>query len=377
MRATVDTSWVWVGGLIATLLGVLACTDETAQHFPNYVPPVAQGGQGGQSDQPAQAGQPPDTSHWSWQACGTLDYVVKDASGRVHPTTAVAVSPDGAWLLAATGYGTTLFRLDPELEHSKLVREDVNRLYWYGLFSNDSTRFAISGDGPSVVDISSGDLLWKPSPSPGVQVGCYTAHLAFSNAGAYVAGADFGFSVQVRNTKDFTVERELPAPTCNSSAAFSPDDTLLATSEPALYRTSDWTRLWPEAPAASMSPPEESPYDVVQFSPDGSYLVVSKCTFPAWNCRHIAYSLDRGAPGTEYPLARPLLGFSADGSWLIAGGGLLHRPTQTLRQLDPNADAEADAGVGAGAITAGTFEPNGDIIVGRADGTMQRWCRRP
>jgi hypothetical protein len=56
--------------------------------------------------------------------------------------------------------------------------------------------------------------------------------------------------------------------------------------------------------------------------------------------------------------------FSPEGSWIVAGGTLLHLPSGDVRKLD------ADM-----MTTTALFTPDGDIIAGSADDVLTRYCR--
>ena len=68
----------------------------------------------------------------------------------------------------------------------------------------------------------------------------------------------------------------------------------------------------------------------------------------------------RGLP----ELQAPHPSFSPEGSWIVAGGTLLHLPSGDVRKLDPDL-----------ATTTALFTPEGDISAGSADNVLTRYCR--
>jgi len=76
-------------------------------------------------------------------------------------------------------------------------------------------------------------------------------------------------------------------------------------------------------------------------------------------------SVDTGAVLRGLPeLQSPHPSFSPEGSWIVAGGTLLHLPSGDVRKLDPDL-----------ATTTALFTPDGDIIAGSADDVLTRYCR--
>jgi hypothetical protein len=101
-----------------------------------------------------------------------------------------------------------------------------------------------------------------------------------------------------------------------------------------------------------------SPRTDVEFSPDGRRLLITTCGDAA-GCQTSWWN---GASLPGLTARRPHV--SAEGHWIVAGGVLLHEPSGETRTFD------ADARVAV-------FAPNGDIITGRPDGSMARFCRGP
>ena len=155
------------------------------------------------------------------------------------------------------------------------------------------------------------------------------------------------------------------------AVAFSRDDRLMATSGAALYRTAPnadgWRKLWS---AVVPAPPDNDGItdglaNDVSFSPDERQLLVSRCTETSAGCVVSLLSVDTGAVLRGLPeLQSAHPSFSPEGSWIVAGGTLLHLPSGDVRKLDPDL-----------ATTTALFTPDGDIIAGSADDVLTRYCR--
>jgi hypothetical protein len=92
-------------------------------------------------------------------------------------------------------------------------------------------------------------------------------------------------------------------------------------------------------------------------------LLVSRCT--QTSCLVNLLGVETGAILRALPeLQAPHPSFSPDGSWIVAGGTLLHLSSGDVRELDP-----------AVATTTALFAPDGDIIAGSADDVLTRYCR--
>jgi hypothetical protein len=139
----------------------------------------------------------------------------------------------------------------------------------------------------------------------------------------------------------------------------------LATSGPELYRTSDWSRVWPQdvipRPSDTLG---SSFFDDVRFTPDDKSLLLTSCTRYDEQCTHALYDLN----GTLIRKLPELTGvravFSREGHWIVSGNALLHVPTNELRSFEQKARLS-------------TFAPNGDIVSVLSDNTLARYCRAP
>jgi hypothetical protein len=156
------------------------------------------------------------------------------------------------------------------------------------------------------------------------------------------------------------------------AVAFSRDERLMATSGAALYQTAPtadgWRQLWAfDVP----KPTEDAPFawwaNDVAFSPDETQVLVSQCISRGACEAPVLLSAQTGALLRHLPeLQAPHPSFSPDGSWVVAGGTLLHLASGDVRTLDPTAQP-----------TVALFTPEGDIITGSADDVLTRYCRSP
>jgi hypothetical protein len=182
-----------------------------------------------------------------------------------------------------------------------------------------------------------------------------------------VAGAGYRSSVEVFTVDGLAFAADLPSRHCNSAAAFSKDESLVATSGPELYRTDGWQRIWPrDLPAKTETTfGNSSPFDSVRFAPGEKEFLVSRCENEKPYCAHSLYSVDTGASRGELPLRARRPSFSPGGRWVVAGDTLLDLPA-----------GRASTMVAPGASES-IFAPNGDIIAGGVDGSLTRYCREP
>jgi WD40 repeat protein len=357
-----------LGVLLASLF-VAACSSSAADPTFHWVP-AGQGGSGSEvpAAQAGAAGAAENTSGWSWQKCGTLPAVVEPTDPLARGLMAVSVSPDGNWLVSTTGEQAYLWQLQPVFEDSVMFRLLDSGLELYGAFSDDSQSVIISGDDVAVFDVNTRALLGRPMLSPGIIVGCYSAFLAPAHRQPWFAGSHWDLSVTVWSGLDFQTLVKLPAPNCNIAAAFSADDSLLATSAAQLYRTSDWSLLWPPgAPLFGEPTRDDFPLlDSVQFVPGGTQVLLTHCAGPSprVECRNSLFSTRTGELRATLPLVAARPSFSSDGSWLVAGGEAYHFASGSKRVLVHE-------------MPAGSFTPQGNIVLGGSDGSLELWCRTP
>jgi WD40 repeat protein len=288
----------------------------------------------------------------------------------------LALSADGAVLVSnilnRAGFG---FRLAASFRDSRLIWSMSSEVNVDVDVSTDGEMAAIGGDGRGLYSAVDGRILWPPPTPPPSLLACATEGLHFSPKRTWAAGSSYERTVDVFALRGApgTASREpilrLPA-ACGDAATFSRDERLMATSTPALYRTAataaGWQRVW-SAPISSLP---SSGFDFagwandVRFSPDETQLLVSRCDQSAV-CVARLVSVATGEVSQTLPAlqsAHP--SFSPEGSWIVAGGTLLHLPSGDVRTFDP-----------AVTTTTALFTPDGDIIAASGDGVLTRYCR--
>jgi WD40 repeat protein len=230
---------------------------------------------------------------------------------------------------------------------------------------------AISGDLWAVFSAGEGAYLASPIAPPNVMAGCWFTSVRFSPVTGFTSVGMNGATFSVFDGLNQQPILQLPTQSCNGRSSFSPDGTLLATSAPELYRTSDGSRLWP-AQVVPGPPPIPQFFDAfrdVQFSPAGDSLLLSDCPLAAVDggtlCQHSLYSVATGAEERVLPeLTSQRAHFSPEGNWVVSGNTVLHLPTNESLQFDP-------------AAQIATFTPAGDIIAILNDATLALYCRTP
>ena len=278
--------------------------------------------------------------------------------------TDLSVSKDGTWLLTAEIQLAFLWRLDPDFGQSTILSANGvpgSSLLYDARFSTDGSEQVLSGDGYVALSTSTNDVLLGGLGNPSA-FSCVTA-ARLSRLGDRLLLGGYDFDVHVLRTSDNTDIAQLPTGGCTARAVFNADETLVATSEPGLYRASDWSPLWRSAGPSTGGAARLEPLADVQFSPDQTELLVSQCLGDIRPpCAHARYSVADGSllrnlPGLQGTRAR----FSPDGSWVVSGTTLLHLADDEQRVFDPLS------------ILA-TFAPNGDIIALLADNSLARYC---
>jgi hypothetical protein len=289
-------------------------------------------------------------------------------------TSDLAISRDGSLLLHnLRGFAAFGIRVAPSFSDSQVlwdVRVEINLSVEV---STDGRLAAVGGDGRAIYDARDGQVVWDASPPPPEvpeQI-CLLDRLRFSPKATWLAGSDYSRKLQifpVNGAKPWEPLLELPA-NCDAPA-FSRDERLMATSAAALYRTGaasiDWEQVWsspfpvPDSPNFDYGPKD------VQFSPDSTQLLVSRCNDLNGPCTTTLLSVATGAISRQVPeLTGPHPSFSPEGSWIVAANQLLHLPSGEVRSLGAEADPSSPS----------IFTPSGDIIAGSASGALTLYCR--
>jgi WD40 repeat protein len=276
----------------------------------------------------------------------------------------MAASSDGTHLLV----GTTLWRIDSDFVESNIVSAQGRGIRIDDAFSPDGTEYVVSGDlFDGIESTDTGALLEYPGPPPpNVLLGpdCFVtgARLSPHNDWFLVGAYQSFYSVNVLNIDDNTEVVRLPTTRCSARAVFNADETLVVTTDPALYRVSDWSTVWNSA-SVDDTASGGGFWDDVQIRPNANEILVSHCGTAG--CLHALYSLTDGSMLSTLPeLTSNRAKFSPEGNWVVSGATLLHLPDGQQRVLDP-------------APFLATFVPNGDVIALLADNTLARYCRAP
>jgi WD40 repeat protein len=308
----------------------------------------------------------------SWEECGTLT-LDPDPAQPKRKVTGLAVSPDGRLLVGLAMVRGHAWRLADKLEDSTYAWPVETGNEMYAEFSPDGSLVAISGDGPALIDAASGEEVFSPALPPAQApvldgAGAYMAFFDFSLDGRRVAGSDYEYAVEVLDTTTHERLATLPSGGLNTGAAFSPDGAFVATGVPELYRTSDWTRVWPptvthEGPLDPTNAPGIYPLDNVVFMPDGKRLVVSKCITDSagrQRCENDLFSVADGRHAGSAPVSGSRPAFSPDGTMLIGGGDVWTPRLGQVRHL--------------GDFPTGVFSSDEELYVGTSDGLVKRFC---
>lgn len=282
----------------------------------------------------------------------------------------LAVSPDGTRLVTS-GSGvaahTLLWNVDARFERSAILGHLSVELTLDIDFSPDGKWVAVSGEGWGLFPTEAEGAPVASTPiMPEVAIGgCWFKSARFSNHGAFLARGSDHATVDVSEADLGSAITSLPTRRCNGRASFSSNDTLLATSGPELYRTSDWSRVWPQTivPAPVAEGAASSPlFDDARFAPDDQALLLSSCARLWEECRHELRDLNGSFIRALPELTGPRAQFSPEGHWALSADTLLHLPTNERRYLK-------------GRVMASTFTPNGDVVGLLEDNTIVRYCR--
>jgi hypothetical protein len=152
--------------------------------------------------------------------------------------------------------------------------------------SADGRLAVVAGDNRNMFDAADGRILW-PSPNPPDDPNCYGTRLRLSPTAKWAAGAGYDKTMGVFSTASGGSPWQAVTTLstgCFDVAAFSRDETLMATSRPALYRTGassgDWQQLWGTPIPGAPDDPRQgwaARGNDVRFSPDDTQVLVSRC----------------------------------------------------------------------------------------------------
>jgi hypothetical protein len=302
---------------------------------------------------------------------GSLPPADPSSSSTSLPTV-LSVSPDGASLATASlaPPGSLLWRLSTSFAASVPIRA-IQQVSLEASFSADGREVGYSGDGWGIFSADDGSFLDTIVPPPTVADGCWFTSAHFSAGGPWLAIGTTGATMNIVTRDDLQFVAALPTARCRARSSFNGDGSLVALSGPEVYRTSDWSLIWPSQIVAEPPPSLDDPsldfFRDAQFAPGEQTLLVSRCDGPGLgtNCRHALQAVSNGAVVQQLPqLTSSRARFSGEGNWVVSGPTVLHVPTNESLTFDPNA-------------TLSTFAPNGDIIAILKDDTLARYCRSP
>ena len=288
--------------------------------------------------------------------------------------TVLSISPDGSRLATASAspLSSLLWRVAADFSASVPVRYMGSQLSVEANFSANSREVMFSGTGWDIFSADDGGYLNGLAPPSGIPVtGCWFTAARFSSSGRWLAVGKYDAQMSLLARDDLHEVAVLPIAHCQARGSFNRDDSLVAMSGPEVYRTSDWSLVWPSQIISETPPPNANDYEDffrdVQFAPGDQALLVSRCDVPAGGigCAHELRAVSDGALIRQLPEVKGARArFSGEGNWIVSGNTALHVPTSETVIFDPAAEVS-------------TFAPNGDIIAVLDDHTLARYCRTP
>jgi hypothetical protein len=291
-------------------------------------------------------------------------------STRARPPASLAISADASTLAASYGGVVFGFQLAPRFEESRTLWTIYagSEVLMTDL-GGDGQWASAAGDNRALYGGTDGRVIWAQGGVPAVT--CYGNLLRISPRGKWAAGAGYGRTMDVFSLEGaeggtpWKTTAQFPAQ-CGDVAAFSRDDRIMATSGPALYRldaSGSWQPVWTRF--AGVQDSDLPGLHDVHLTPDETAVLVSRCDGPT--CVARLHDVATGTILRDLPeITAPRPSFSPEGSWIVAGGQLLHLPSGDTRTLDSNLN-----------VATAVFTPRGEIVAGTRDGALVRYCRGP
>jgi RNA polymerase sigma factor (sigma-70 family) len=309
-----------------------------------------------------QAGAPADTGQ---------EPRADDALAERLPVVALAFSPDGKLLAAATGDGSiTIWDVASGKEVVRLQARAAVVLRGAPAggvaFAPDGKRLASAGpdDVVRLWDAATGKLVFRS------EGGKEARALAFSPDGKLLVTSGTGAVARVWDAATGQEVRHLAAPEGGTGLAFSPDGKVLA-----IEGGDKVVRLWDLATGKELrraGQPERAGARArvggVAFSPDGKRLAVSGPKASVWLLDVETGRVVAQLNGHDQDVTG--VAFSADGRLLASAGA-----DKTVRLWDVATGKEVAALKGhRGAVSCVQFSPDGTLLAsGSQDGTVKLW----
>jgi WD40 repeat protein len=276
--------------------------------------------------------------------------------GLTQRVLGLSVSRDGRTLAAAGASATWIL----DLREGTLVRA-LEVPGFKPDFSPDGTALAMGGLHRAIYRIADGQAV---TIDPGDAGPCLPS-LVFSPDGKTLASGTCG-KVELYRA-DGTRLGERPSAAVTAGVAWSPDGKLLATTGPELWPADGTAPLWP----ATVPPPPDNgeikPSDnTVAFSPDGSFLLVSRSVgYFAFSDWMTTTDVVRASDGLVMKNLRGRIGrrpsFSPDGSWVVAGGYTFHPGSDMNRAITSDR-------------ASSTFLPDNRVAAFGTDRVLRVYC---
>ena len=296
------------------------------------------------------AGAPVDpevTRRYTWLECGTIEA----DSLRLYPMASLDIDASGTLLVTNDG-SATAWRVAEPFDASVALWSKGGEGAYNTDVSEDGTMVVISGDLRLVFDAMTGEELPMPQSPPPEGLPneiCILTQYRFSPDGRYIAGKHYDTVVEVFETTGFSLVAELETTGCGQGLQF--DDDSINTPEGA-FLTRDWSAAAPLVPIAETT----GLFSECKVYLEPRYGIPTSCCGggDVSECRTTISGTT--LTGGRHPR------LSSEQHWLVAAGTLLHLPSGETRAFDEN-------------VSEALFAPNGDVIAGRMDGTVVRYCR--
>jgi WD40 repeat protein len=274
---------------------------------------------------------------------------------------ALDISADGRYLASTNGYALVWELADDFSKSIPRYGGTAPDSSWNVALAPAGDAMVVSGDNVGYYRLG-GDFTGSDAAVLDSNGFCLSADWAFSPNGCWVAGIRYSEQVIVHATGDFSSVTPLSTHNCRGAVAFSPDGAFLMTANRELYDTATWKQLY--SFASAVRPNETNDQHSVTFSPDGEEAVITRQVDGSDPPVQVStrYAVQSGSPLGSVPLAGQRVRYSPEGHWLVSEGRAWHSPTGAVVEFAKDAKASL-------------FTPQGDVIAGKLDGSLVRYCR--